>query len=164
MRRRRNLSMKRTQRAGRWAQAMGLKLILISQWEGVVGVGAASSHRCSAAARGTSTSPLNEDTLSEPENNMIAHILWFSKCTAYSKETHPSVLNGTSSLTRCHWLHWGQSWRKEEAILFFSTWLKLLMDALPKSLHPQTSWNKWCDCMLMLLLVAMHYLLSKAKD
>lgn len=40
----------------------------------------ASSHRCSqAAVRRTSTSLLNEDTLSRPENTAITHILWFSQ-------------------------------------------------------------------------------------
>lgn len=59
----------------------------------------ASSHRCSqAAVRRTSTSPLNEDTLPEPENTMIAHILRFSKYTVHLKETHPSAFTGTSSL------------------------------------------------------------------
>lgn len=91
-----------------------------------------------------------------------AHILWFSKYTCHMKETHPSAFTGTSSLTRCHWLHWGQNLRKEEPILFFSTGLELLMDALPKSLHPH--WKKWCDCMLMFLLVAMHYLLNRPED
>lgn len=38
----------------------------------------ASPHRCSqAAVRGTSTSPLNEDTLSKPENTTIAHLVGF---------------------------------------------------------------------------------------
>lgn len=88
----------------------------------------ASPHRCSqAAVRGTSTSPLNKDTLSKPENTTIAHLVvfffFFSKYTVHLKEGHPSAFAGTSSPTRCHWLHWGgggQSWRKEEAILFFS--------------------------------------------
>lgn len=115
-------------------------------------------HRCSQAAVRRISSLLNEDTT-------IAHILWFSKYTVHMKETHPSAFTGTSSLTRCQWLHWGQNSRKEEPILFFSTGLKLLMDALPKSMHPHTqAGTKWCDCMLMRLLVAMHYLLNRPKD
>ncbi len=82
----------------------------------------ASLHRCSqAAVRRTSTSPFNEDALFKPQDTIKAHILWFSKYTVHLKETHPSAFAGTSSLARCHWSHLGQSWRKEEAILFFST-------------------------------------------
>lgn len=92
---------------------------------------------------------------------------WHTSCrfpNIHVKETQPSAVTGTSSLARCHWLNWGQDWRKEESILFFSRGLKLLMDALPKSLHPHTTWKKWRDCELMCLLVAMHYLLSRPKD
>lgn len=100
----------------------------------------------------------------DPENNLLAHILSFSKYTVHMKETQPSAFTGTSLLARCHWLNWGQDWRKEESILFFSRSLKLLMDALPKSLHLHTTWKKWRDCKLMCLLVAVHYLLSRPKD
>lgn len=109
---------------GRWAQALGLKLILRTT-------------------------------------------CWHTSCrfpNIHMKETQPSAFTGTSSLARCHWVSWGQNWRKEESILFFSTGLKLLMDALPKSLHPHTTWKKWRDCKLMCLLVAMHYLLNRPKD
>ena len=131
----------------------------------------ASPHRCSqAAVRGTSTSPLNEDTLSKTENTVIAHLVFFSF------QIYSPFEGGTSF---CH--HWnilayqvslaalrgGRRVKVEgrKRQFCFSAWApKLLMDALPKSMHPHTGWNNWCDCMLMFLLVATHYLLSRAKD
>lgn len=58
------------------------------------------------------------------------------------KKTHPPGAAGTFSLSRCRRLRWGHCWRKEEPALFFSTGPKLLMDALPKSLHTHTHTQK----------------------
>lgn len=132
----------------------------------------ASPHRCSqAAVRGTSTSPLNKDTLSKPENTTIAHLvffffffqniqsIWWRDILLPSLE-HPR-LPGVTGCTGGE----GVKVEGRKRQFCFSAWTpKLLMDALPKSTHPHTGWNNWCDCMLMFLLVATHYLLSRAKD
>jgi len=123
----------------------------------------AISHHCSQAAlTRLATSTLNKDTL--------ARISWLRTSCSFPNKVH------LASKSFC--IYWnilanqvvllvearGQSWGKEEVILFFTMYPKLLMDALPKSLLAHTCRNTWCDCMLMFLLMAMHYLLIRARD